>query len=254
MSTLRKHCKSFCERTMWLAPLMGGKFNAAKYLVQARAKPLAIGHAQYHDLAFQFRNYDTTALREVLIDDEYDFLTLLLETQKPLKIVDVGAHIGTFSLWAYNKNTNITLTAVEADPKSYEILTQNLQGNLPANSWKTINKAASNTNEAKTFTDQGDSMGHRVCANGGLEIDGITLADIVKDEKVDLMKIDIEGSEEGFLCQAPELLKNIERIVIELHPKLCDTERVREILNNRYNKITEVAGRINSKPVLYCES
>jgi hypothetical protein len=44
------------------------------------------------------------------------------------------------------------------------------------------------------------------------------------------MKIDIEGAEEAFFQTADTVLDKVERLVIELHPKSCDVEFVKRIL------------------------
>lgn len=68
------------------------------------------------------------------------------------------------------------------------------------------------------------------------------------------MKIDIEGAEEAFFQTADTVLDKVERLVIELHPKSCDVEFVKRILEKHYTQIEDITGRINAKPVLYCKN
>ena len=69
---------------------------------------------------------------------------------------------------------------------------------------------------------------------------------------VDLMKVDIEGSEEAFLCANPDLLRRVHHLVVELHPYLCDTGRVEEVLRDIYGTVEKMQGRSSSKPLLMC--
>lgn len=49
---------------------------------------------------------------------------------------------------------------------------------------------------------------------------------------VGLMKVDIEGSEEKFLCTDKRLLPRVRSIVIDLHPQLCDAMRAAALLRS----------------------
>ena len=69
----------------------------------------------------------------------------------------------------------------------------------------------------------------------------------------DLVKIDIEGSEEALLCVRPNLLKRVKALVIEQHPGLCDIKRVDATLKTHFDCIEEIGGRRSSKPLLFCQ-
>ena len=199
MASLYAHGKNFMSRFVWLTPLMGGIAPTVKYLLEARGKPLKVGHAFYHGNAFEFRNCDSTAVKEVLVDKEYDFLSPFLRScLKPL-IIDVGAHIGTFSLWAYQQNSNAKMLMIEANPASYDILVKNVGKVFPASHFEALNRAAWRNEDNISFSTVGDSMGNKVSSNGDIKVKGITFAEIVakaspNDAPIDLMKIDIEGA------------------------------------------------------------
>jgi hypothetical protein len=44
------------------------------------------------------------------------------------------------------------------------------------------------------------------------------------------MKCDIEGSEESFIANYPDVLSRTERAVFEFHPRFCDVARCVELL------------------------
>ena len=99
-------------------------------------------------------------------------------------------------------------------------------------------------------------MSHRVSAAGPVEVQGMTLREVLNttfpDQPVDLMKIDIEGAEEAFICTEPDLLRTVNALVIELHPNLCNASRVEQELRKIFPTIETISGRTSSKPLLYC--
>jgi len=244
------------NRSSWLAQLMPCRLAAVLFLIQARTNRLARSEGTYKTHSFVFRGCDLSALKEVLIDQEYAFLTSLVKSKKPPVIVDVGAHIGTFALWALSENPSARILSVEADPKTYALLLHSSTLSSNADTpWTCTHRAAWKNNDNIAFSDEGDSMSHKVLKTGSLQVSGITLPELIEqtgEEKIDLMKVDIEGAEEAFICEYPESLKNIHALVIELHPQLCDTEKVRDTLGTYFKTITEIEGRISSKPLLYC--
>lgn len=257
MSSLYTHGKSFLSRLIWLRPLMGGIFPTTNYLFNARGKPMKIGYIKYNGTELEFRNVDSIAVKEVLVDEEYHFLSPFLKLCSSPVIVDIGAHIGMFSLWVYNQNPKSKILMVEANPTSYDILLRNIGKVFPEEQYEVLNKAAWKNADVLTFSTEGNSIGNKVSPDGNIEITGISFADIVKTScensvSIDLMKIDIEGAEESFFETAGSELDKVERLVIELHPKTCDTIAVRKKLEQRYKNVQEISGRKDSKPILYC--
>lgn len=204
---------------------------------------------KYYGYNFTFRGCDLSALKEVFIDQEYEFLKDILTTDKPPVILDVGAHIGTFSLWALKTNPKAQIISVEASPNTFKIVNDTAQ--KTQKNWKVINRAAWKNTDSIAFSDDGESMSHKVLPEGKKMVQGIPLSELAKDD-IDLMKIDIEGAEEAFLSQNHEALENVACLVIELHPNYCDTDKVREVINKYYPNVEEVQGRISNKPLLLC--
>lgn len=100
-------------------------------------------------------------------------------------------------------------------------------------------------------------MSHRIDAAGSIEVPSLALTGLLNrlapnGGRIDLMKIDIEGSEEAFLCADPAALDRVDALVVELHPTLCDTARVEALLRERFSTIRVIEARKSSKPLLYC--
>lgn len=247
-----KHLRSFIERSLWLAGLMGGVTNSAAWLIKARGKPFAEGTINYKNLKLNFRNCDATAVKEVLIDEEYKFLRDIIISKNQPNIIDIGAHIGTFSVWALSQNPNIRIHSVEADPDTYKILNTNITSNFTSLNSSIQNRAAWSKDTILNFNNEGDSMGHRLDSLGKTEVRGISLEALTQDyNNIDLMKIDIEGAEEEFLCADNHALNKVQNLVIELHPKLCDANKVKAELLKYFSVCHEIENRIDQKPLLY---
>lgn len=199
------------------------------------------------------------ALKEVFADSEYSFLLpILTQTPRPV-VLDIGAHIGTFALWLLRQCPHSRIRSVEADPQTFRILSENVTRAARGGAhWDAINGAAWHARGGKLrFSNTGPSMSHRVDKKGEIVVEGLSLSTLLDDlagahGAIDLMKVDIEGSEEAFLCSAPEALRRIRCLVIELHPSLCNTDAVRTVLEQTYSAIIEIQGRASSKPLLLC--
>jgi FkbM family methyltransferase len=247
--------QNFRAQWEWFSPFMASPAAALTFLIRARKSPLTEAHGAYNRRPFHFRGCDITALKEVLVDKEYAFLNQFLKSHTQPVIADVGAHVGTFALWCLQENPAAQITSVEADPKTFRLLSDNCNNRKNSSvRWECLNRAAWKDNFAVNFSDAGDAMSHKVSGNGTVQVQGITLADLVNQTgKINLMKVDIEGAEESFLCAYPDSLSNIDTLVIELHPALCDTQKVHELLNKHFTTIEEIKWRISSKPLLFCK-
>lgn len=245
---------AFNERTKWLSKFMGSRFKASQYLFAAKINPFYLGRGSFGDFPIYFRKGDLQALEEVLVLSEYDFLTEILKSTKQPKILDIGAHIGTFSLWCLNQNKQSKILSLEADPETFEILKKNVVTSEITN-WNILNRAAWSANETISFQNSGATMSHKITNLGEIMVTGITLSDFFEKsgfENIDIAKIDVEGAEEAFLFSAPELLPKIKNLVIEIHPQLCNEKKIRDLLEKHYTSIQNVSGRQSSKPLLWC--
>jgi FkbM family methyltransferase len=150
-----------------------------------------------------------------------------------LPIIDIGANVGDFSVFAseYGK-----VYAYEPEPHNYQMLVMNvaLNKDIVKNEIITINKGIG----AKgTFTINNNS-GSATVGLGDQVCECIDLNEALKDFKeVDLVKFDIEGSEyELFENATEETLKKIRHITGELHSWRWDDEVRHQALLDKLNK------------------
>ena len=254
MSNVAARAKSFLSRVQWLGQYMGGPIPAIRHLVSVKMNRDVEGEARYGSSSFKFHPKDMSAIREVLADREYDFLApVLAQYQRPV-IVDAGAHIGLFALWCLNEAPNAYILSLEASERTFRTLSGNA-----GSRWKTIYGAAWEDAGPITFAAEGDSMGHKVSASGTVSVPGVTMQGLFDQARadtgaarLDICKIDIEGAEEAFVCAGEHLMPLIDHLVIELHPKSCDTGKVRAVLERHFTRIERHGNRLSSKPLLHC--
>jgi len=156
---------------------------------------------------------------------------LLDYLEKGMIVVDVGAHIGSFSLMMSSLvGSRGKVYAFEPDPNNFDILKKNVE----VNKIKNIiieKKAVSDLVGKVRFAISGNSLTHRISVKRHKQVgnkdfiyvDSVTLDNYLGDQidKVSLVKIDVEGCELLVLKGAQQLLKTNRRIklVMEFCPE-----------------------------------
>lgn len=245
---------------IWITPLAGNRLGALKLITLMRLRRTAVHRAHFAGRAVDFRNQDVQALREVLVDTEYGFLADAFDDNAAPTVLDIGGHIGTFPIWFLSVWPRARILSVEADPETFNILSRNAaSANDGGAQWTVLHGAAGSSQGTIVYlSTSGPSMGHRIDESGTVPVSCLTLPVLLDriavgtTENVDLLKIDIEGSEEEFLCAAPDALRRANAMVVELHRSLCDTQRVEALLAQTFEEIRPVRGRFSNKPLLYC--
>jgi len=140
-------------------------------------------------------------------------------------VIDVGAHIGYFTMYAANNANQGTVYSIEPYKESFEILKKNLKLNNITNV-KPFNAAISKvTKEITLYIDKNNEIGNSIFRTNNTteskKINSFNLDDFVKNneiEKIDFLKLDCEGAEfEILLNFNKELLKKISKISAEIH-------------------------------------
>ncbi len=140
----------------------------------------------------------------------------------PETIIDCGANIGLSAVFFANRFPNAKIIAIEPESRNFDVLKKNTEKYdhitaIKAGIW-------SKTTHLKIVDDKVASWGFRVeetTASDGAAIAAISIEDIMKQhniEKIDILKIDIEGSEkEIFANNYDEWLSRTKTLIIETH-------------------------------------
>lgn len=137
---------------------------------------------------------------------------------------DVGANVGTHSVFPALKLTSGHVHAFEPMMQQRDHLRKNLETNIPEEQW-TIEDAAlfDEDGEATMSVGASDpgSGTHQVTDDGGVQVDlrrADTLIERSLVERPDVVKIDVEGAEYRVLEGMKEQLRNVRILFVEVHP------------------------------------
>jgi FkbM family methyltransferase len=157
-------------------------------------------------------------LEEIWRRGEYDQAASAARSAQT--IVDLGANIGLASLWFRGLNPAARNVAVEPDPRTYAKLVQNVGHDTGT---ETVNVAITDRTCSVAFFSSAQSWGSRVATeseDSSTLVDGVTLDDLTTKlalERVDILKMDIEGMEWSVLPGA-DCLKRTGMVIGEMHP------------------------------------
>jgi FkbM family methyltransferase len=137
--------------------------------------------------------------------------------------VDIGAHIGLFSVFASRTLHARRIIGVEPDPANFELLSRNISANNLENATLVKAALADETGERRIYTNPSNTGGHSFSPRGASSRPVITvsLMELFNSSGVSecsLLKMDCEGAEMEILESAPdELLRIVSAISLEYH-------------------------------------
>ena len=131
------------------------------------------------------------------------------------KVIDAGANVGMFSLHVLWRRPLARVTAVEPGATNLMYLERNLD--VPGRAIEIRPVALSGqTGTARLVGDTSDSLRLVQSEGGGKTVRTAVLSELLV-APVDLLKIDVEGSELDVLRGAGDRLQIVERVVLEAH-------------------------------------
>jgi FkbM family methyltransferase len=161
---------------------------------------------------------DLFVLYEVLAFNVYHIAPSLLPTDNVRVIIDCGANIGITSLFLAARYPGAMILSVEPHPDNFALLQINvaeIRRILPIRACIT-----GTPQKAVRFTADQAAWGNRIATDAdGILVPAITIQELCKQngiEKIDLLKLDIEGAEEEVL-ENGTFLARTEHIIAELH-------------------------------------
>lgn len=192
---------------------------------RVRIKPPDI---KYPVTARMFPSSDDFVFDQLFVQHEYGPVCSRMDDAK--FILDLGANVGYASAIFASRYPTARILAVEPDPGNYKLCVTNLERYGPrvrtllGAVWANCSKLAL---ARGTFCDGREWATQVVEAGAGDKADVEAwdvpaLLDLAQQERADLLKIDIEGSEaEVFAANTALWLPRIKNICIELHGERC---------------------------------
>lgn len=192
-------------------------------------------------LALETEAGNSSPIIEVFAYGEYD---LPLKWSELRRVIDVGAHVGSFALWTCDRAPEARIVAVEPEPHNFHDLVANVERNGQADRVEAVHAALGsdpgtvtlrvpmNRESGSMFAADGDSIHAAV----------ITLPDLIArfEEPPDLLKLDCEGAE----WQVLEGLEAvswacISRLIMECHATAGRTiEEMTDLLSRHGLSVT----------------
>ena len=163
-------------------------------------------------------------------------------------ILDIGAHIGLFSLFASQFCKNGKIFCFEPIKENYEQLMNNIKINDIKNIVPFNYAVSSKTGKIKIYVND-DESGHSMFLENSnyIEVDSISIIDIFKKNVIDkcnFLKLDCEGAEYEIIdLLSKDYLQRIEKTVIEYH--MADTKP--ELLQNLENTLKRNSFKIKTR-------
>lgn len=146
-------------------------------------------------------------------------------------IVDCGSNIGLSLLGFKRQYPNAEIHAFEADSKIAEILKVNIQKN-GLNGIHVHTKAVWIADEELSFASEGADGGQLSQSNeASVKVEGIDLERFLsKFEKIDFLKIDIEGAETSVLPHIASQLHKVDKLFVEFHSYNDQVQQLQEVI------------------------
>jgi FkbM family methyltransferase len=202
------------------------------------------------------RGLDHAPIIEVFLREEYGAIP------DGAAILDVGANIGTFTIYAATSARDVRICAYEPMPDFHAQLERNVRINGLDGAVRCFNCAvAADTGPRKLFVDSETFwfptlVAPQDAARGtGVEVPCATLLDILDASgfaQVDLLKLDCEGAEYEILYNAAEAcFARIREIRMEYHNLPAERRNVTALmafLRERQYDITQVDADAASRP------
>ncbi len=192
--------------------------------------PLSGSHKhQSEELYLRGRSSDSSVYLQVVLDDIYrDFRASLPNTSVQV-IVDAGAHIGCASLMFHRTFPSARIIAIEPNRENFQLLSKNVSHYknitcINAALWSSDGHLCiSNDSISSTWGFITSPIDEAAGGNQEL-VNARSLPSIMHEfgvEKIDLLKVDIEGAERQIFGEGiGEWLPKVRSVVVEVHERM----------------------------------
>lgn len=165
--------------------------------------------------------------KEIFVDESYKFESELTE---PV-IYDCGSNIGLSCIYFKRIFPGAIIKAFEADPKISKYLKENLKTN-GLNDVEVIDKAVWKEDGEINFSSEGADASTIFSSKTNLKVKSVRLKNLLeKEERIDMLKMDIEGAENDVILDCGNSLKIVNNIFIEYHSYTNSQQKLSELLN-----------------------
>ena len=173
-----------------------------------------------HAMQVRIKTSDESVYRDILLRGEYDFDLHF----PPKTIIDAGANIGMSSIYFAHKYPEAKIIAIEAEASNFALLAQNVRpyrNIIPVHAalWKHDGEIS--VCEPDPYIGAGN-WAFITHEGSGVKVRAITMRTLLKEMlggSVDLLKIDIEGSEKE-VFESCDWISDVRCVMIDLHDRI----------------------------------
>lgn len=168
------------------------------------------------------RTADRMIFKEVFLHEIYSKYGI--EVEENDTVIDIGANVGMFSLYASQKTKSGKVYAFEPFEENYQMLVKQIEGNKLTNIIANKKGLLNIEGKKDLFLSGINTGGHSIQFEqkaGKVTIDVTTLTKYCQENNIhtiDYLKIDCEGSEFDILQHDPSILQRVRKLVMECHP------------------------------------
>jgi FkbM family methyltransferase len=163
---------------------------------------------------------DPLVLDEIFYTGHYELpehvVALLDGLGRPPRILDLGANIGLFGVWALDRFPGARITAFEPDPTNADVARRCIEANGDADRLQLIEAAAMDRDGGVEFLSGVFSRSRIESGEGTIQVKAVDVFPFL--ENVDFAKVDIEGGEWSILGDPRFRRLRVPAIVLEYHP------------------------------------
>ena len=215
--SFRTECDTLCQALNLLSPFE--VLREADVLLKRQPRDDRLEPHPINGLAFHTRaryHFDRIIVDEVVRDNTYQ----IKPDPRHKTILDVGGHIGTFSVFARSLNPSASIAVVEPHPDNLPYLRSNC---VPHNITVLEGAIAYRPGRLHSVIESGNphaNTGGSRMGGDGIEVPLLTIRDAVNRlgwSRINLLKLDCEGAEEQILT-SPDL-DLVDEVVGEYHTR-----------------------------------
>lgn len=188
---------------------------------------------------FWYRSDDKVIGQRIALDkyEKYETAIMLGQVNKNSVVVDVGANIGYYTLLLAKEVKKIY--AFEPDEEVFQILKKNVEENKLKNV-VLINKAVGDKNEKVKIEKNKDNFGDSRISDKGELVECVKLDEVIK-ERVDLIKVDVQGWEPAVIEGAKNIIEKDSPILfLEYTPGEYKDKKMINFLKKIYKNIWSI--------------
>lgn len=177
---------------------------------------------KYYPIIIRRNTSDIEAFRQIFIYKDYD---VSYPNKKPKLIIDAGANVGYATLFFRKKFPSAKIISIEPAESNFEVLRKNV---AHYQNITIIQRGVWGKMGYLKIHDRGSGewgyITEEVTADEPYDVEVITLDEILEisgAEKIDILKIDVEGAEKNiFSHNYSSWLGKTDMIIIELHDRI----------------------------------